>query len=339
MNVLSVLRFGAAFLPVCLFLASLVYIDSYQLVPMRQLLKMIGSGGVCAAISYLVNQQVLDTLLIDYATYTHAIAPAVEEVLKLLPVLFIIRRKSVGFVIGAAICGFGVGAGFALVENLYYLSALHRPEIAFWMARGFGTAVMHGGTTCIAAMAVKALFQRSESERLVLALPGLAIAYAIHSLFNQFILSPLASAVVITAVLPALIVLVFSQSERYVQQWLGRGFDVDTELLAAIGSGDFGSSRPGRYLQSLRQHFAPAVVADMLCFLRINAELSVRAKGVLMLREAGLPVHKDAETTAKLVELEYLKSTIGRTGLLALAPIVRRTSHDVWQLRLLEESS
>ncbi len=56
-----------------------------------------------------------------------------------------------------------------------------------------------------------------------------------------------------------------------------------------------------------------------------------------MLREAGLPVHKDSETAAKLREMQYLKTAIGRTGLLALAPILRRSSRDLWELQLLEE--
>ena len=83
--------------------------------------------------------------------------------------------------------------------------------------------------------------------------------------------------------------LVFAQGERYLQGWLGSGFDLESELLQAIRSGDFAASRPGRYLQSLREHFDGPVVADMLCYLRLNAELSLRAKGVLMLRENGLP--------------------------------------------------
>jgi hypothetical protein len=75
----------------------------------------------------------------------------------------------------------------------------------------------------------------------------------------------------------------------------------------------------------------------MLCYLRLNAELSMRAKGMLMLRENGLPVRHDEETSRKLAELEYLQKTIGRTGQLALAPILHRSTHDLWQLQLLEE--
>ena len=102
-------------------------------------------------------------------------------------------------------------------------------------------------------------------------------------------------------------------------------------------SGDFKSSPPGRYLQSLREHFDGPIVADMLCYLQLITELSLRAKGILMLRESGLPVPRDAATAAKLAELQFLKSSIGRTGQLALHPILRRSAHDVWQLQLLEE--
>jgi hypothetical protein len=56
-----------------------------------------------------------------------------------------------------------------------------------------------------------------------------------------------------------------------------------------------------------------------------------------MLREKGVPVTKDAETPAKLAELQFLKTSIGRTGQMALAPVMRRSSQDVWQLQLLEE--
>ena len=325
-----------AFLPVCSFLASLIYMDSYKLVRLDRVLSLTAYGTVAAVASYVVNAFVLDSGVVDRQTLTEFVAPAIEEALKIFAVLLLFRAQKIGFVIDAAICGFAAGAGFALVENLYYLAALGHPDLGFWVVRGFGTAVMHGGTTAIAAMITKAIYQRREAEPPLLALPGFLVAYTIHSLFNQFILSPFASALVVTAVLPPLLVLIFAQSERYVQAWLGSGFDLDSELLKAMRSGDFRSSRPGRYLQSLRDHFDGAIVADMLCYLRLSTELSLRAKGVLLLRESGLPVPRDEATAAKLAELEYLRTTIGRTGRLALAPILRTTAQDIWQLQLLE---
>jgi len=326
-----------AFVPVVVFLGSLLYIDSYKLVGPARIVTVILSGAMAAMASFLLNQAVMETALVESRTLTRFVAPALEEALKLIVIAVLIRTRKIGFVIDAAICGFAAGAGFALVENLYYVTALSHPEPGFWVVRGFGTAVMHGGTTAIAAMITKALCQRRESEPLVLLLPGFLVAFAIHSLFNQFLLPPLASALAITAVLPPLLVLIFAQSERYLQRWLGSGFDLDAQLLAAIRSGDFVSSRPGRYLHSLRDHFEGAVVADMLCYLQLHTELSLRAKGILMMRENGLPITRDTQTAGKLVEMQYLRTAIGRTGQLALAPILPSTAKDAWQMQLLEE--
>lgn len=323
--------------PVCVFLGSLLYIDSYKLVRMTRILQLIVAGGTAAVASYLVHQQILDAEAIDRHTLSRFVAPAVEEILKLLPILLLLRAKRIGFVIDAAICGFAAGAGFAVVENLYYLSATSGRGIPFWIVRGFGTAVMHGGTAAIAAMITKVLWQRRESRSLLLALPGFLVAFAIHSLFNHFLLTPLVSAVAVMIVLPPLMVVVFALSERQLQAWLGSGFDLDSDLIRAIRSGDFVSSRPGRYLQSLREHFQGPVVADMLCYLRLHSELSLRAKGILMLRESGLPVPKDAETATKMAELHYLRSAIGPTGQLALAPLLHGSEQDLWQMDLLAE--
>ena len=325
-----------ALLPVCLFLLSLLYLDSYKLVRPQMIAQLVIIGCVVAAISLFINW-ILETHGVDRRLLLRFGAPAVEEILKGLPLLFLIRSKRIGFLIDAAIFGFAIGTGFALVENFYYLSTLLHASPALWVVRGFGTAVMHGGTTAILAMTTVALSERKHSDSLWLFVPGLLMAFAIHSLFNHFVVSPVASAIVIVLLFPPILVLVFSQSERYLQSWLGSGFDLDSELLRVIGSGEFGQSPAGEYLQSLRDHFDGAVLADMLCYLRMHSELSLRAKGVLMLHENGFPVKKDPDIAEKLAELRYLEKSIGKTGELAIAPIMNRSSHDIWQLRMLEE--
>jgi protease PrsW len=194
-----------------------------------------------------------------------------------------------------------------------------------WVVRGFGTAIMHGGTS-----AIFAIFGKSRQ-----AILGLILAMAIHSVFNHFILSPAMTTLVIVVVFPPLVVLAFAQSERVLRHWLGTGFDVDAGMLKAMRSGQFAESHAGQYLQSLREFFDGPILADMFCYLQLHAELSLRAKGVLMLRENGFPVAKDAEVEEKLKELRYLKSTIGKTGELALAPLMHRAPADLWQLQVL----
>ena len=321
--------------PVCLFLAGLVFLDSYKLVRPRRVLLLLGAGILAALLSLVVNQELAARLNLDGRTLARFLAPAVEESLKGLPLLLLLKRRRIGFLVDAAICGFALGAGFALAENLYYFQALPDSTVALWVVRGFGTAVMHGGTTAILGMVAKTLIEHSDREPAWRALPALLLAVAIHAGFNQFFFPPLVSAVVVIATLPPALLFTFERSERRLRSWLGSGFDLDAELIGAIRGGRFAETPTGLYLQSLAKHFQGPVLADMLCYIRLFAELSMRAKGVLMLRENGLPVPQDPQMPEKLAEFDYLRRSIGRTGQLALAPILQASAEDIWQLRLL----
>ncbi|NCF60736.1 MAG: hypothetical protein GWP64_12885, partial [Gammaproteobacteria bacterium] len=117
--------------------------------------------------------------------------------------------------------------------------------------------------------------------------------------------------------------------------WLGAGFDADTELLELINSGELSASKVGLYLQSLREKFEGPIVADLLCYLRLHTELSIRAKGLLMMRESGFVNKAGEETRAKLEEMEYLEKSIGATGKLAIKPFLRMSQKDLWQFYML----
>ena len=74
----------------------------------------------------------------------------------------------------------------------------------------------------------------------------------------------------------------------------------------------------------------------MMCLLRVHLELSIRAKGILMAREAGLPIEVAEDARANLRELRYLERSIGPTGRLALQPMLQTSSRHLWQIYMLE---
>ena len=130
----------------------------------------------------------------------------------------------------------------------------------------------------------------------------------------------------------------FVTYSRYVSPWIEVDLDSDVKRLEAISTGTFLNSPSGRYLQALRDRFEGEQLADMLCYVRVHGELAVRAKGVLLLREAGMPdLPIDAETGAKLAELGQLERAIGKTGMLALRPLMMATGKEIWQLTLLRQ--
>ena len=334
---MSALPVAIGLLPVLSFLGVLLYLDSYKLVKLRDIVVVVAFGAAMAFASYLAAAQVRGLVEIDFRTFSRYVAPLTEEILKGLLILVMIRTHRIGFLVDAAIFGFAVGTGFALVENLYYPNLFPDAGIGTWILRGFGTAIMHGGATALFAVMGLALLERATRAGLSAFLPGLALAVVLHSAFNHFFLSPLVSTVGIVIVLPPLLYAVFEKSEKALGSWLGKGFDADTEMLALINSGRLTDSPLGRYLHTLKDKFKGPVVADLLCYLRLTTELALRAKGVLMMRESGFAVPVDEATREKFAELSYLESSIGRTGLVALHPLLHMSHKDLWQLYMLKQ--
>jgi RsiW-degrading membrane proteinase PrsW (M82 family) len=322
-------------LPVCCFLAALVYFDSYKLVALRWVLISIALGCVMAALSYPINLLGLDGFGITFDAYTRYVAPFVEEALKALVIWWLMRNNRIGFLVDAAIVGFAVGAGFAILENLFYLNILPDMRLGTWIVRGFGTAIMHGGATAIFALIAHALLGQYPTARQIALVPGFLIASIVHSVFNHFFFTPIINTAVVLLSLPLLLTVVFDRSERSVSDWLGMGFDADTELLELINSGEFSTSKVGMYLHSLKEKFEGPIVADLLCYLRLHTELSIRAKGLLMLRESGFKDKAGEETQAKLQEMKYLEQSIGTTGKLAIKPFLQMSQKDLWQFYML----
>jgi RsiW-degrading membrane proteinase PrsW (M82 family) len=337
MSIDLLIRAPIGLAPVLIFLVALVYLDSYKLVGLRTVLVVILAGIVMVVGSYYVNGFAAGLLDIKFGYFTRYVSPIIEESMKALVIIFMFRTNRIGFLVDSAIMGFAVGAGFAVAENLHYLYTIPDANMAVWIVRGFGTAIMHGGVTAIFGILSQTLTERNMKINPLLYVPGIVMAMTLHSLFNHFVVNPIYQTLIILIVLPPILYLVFRQSAGHMHEWLELDFDEDALLLEQINSGEFTESKIGRFLHDLRQKFEGPVVVDMLCYLRIYTELALRAKGVLMMRENGLDTPIGERTKEKFSELTYLEGSIGKTGLLAMKPFLHMTRKDLWQLYVLDK--
>ncbi len=330
------MRAPIALAPVVLFLLALVHGDSYKLLRPRTVLALLAAGALAAGAGYLLNSWAYARYAGDFEAYARLVSPWIEEALKAVVLVVLIRTRRVGMPVDAGIAGFAVGTGFALIENLYYLASRPDTALAVQVIRGFGTAIMHGGTATLLAMISVTLLERRPAGGPQLLLPGYLVAVALHTGFNALLGWPALATLATLSVLPLVIYLAFRASERALRDWLDADLDSKVQLLESIHDGSFLDSPAGRYLRALRDRFRGEDLADMLCLVRLHGELALRAKGVLLLRESGLEAPPlDEETRAKLVELAAVERAIGRTGMLALRPLLKATGKDLWQLRML----
>ncbi len=170
-------------------------------------------------------------------------------------------------------------------------------------------------------------------------LKGYLVAVIIHSLFNHIVLlfSPIVTTVIIVLLLPTTIILVFMQNEGVLKHWLDIQLAEEVTLLKMIRSGKLSHTKTGEFIISIRNNFPPEVLLDMMNYIGLYTELSIHAKKVMLLKETGLPIVLERHVRDKLKELKALKHIIGKTGLLAISPILRMSQKDIWKLNLLDK--
>ncbi len=322
--------------PVLLYLAGLLYIDSFKLVRISTIIGVLLMGAMAALISYFLSGIVIDAMQLSFPAYSKFYAPFVEEGLKGLAIIWLFRRTRFGFMVDAAILGLAVGAGFSMLENVYYAYIFPEANVGVWIIRGFGTALMHGGVTAVFAVSAQTLRERHAHTGIWGFTPGFLAAVSIHSIFNQFVDYPAYSAAVTILALPLALLFLFDKSEHKVHDWLVHDYESHEHLLDDISSGKFAHSEAGRFISTLAGRYSKSVVADIFAYIKLHTELVLRAEKLLLAKEQGQPAEPGDSTAGSFKQLHFLEKKIGRTALLTVWPHLQFTRQELWELHQLE---
>jgi RsiW-degrading membrane proteinase PrsW (M82 family) len=167
-----------------LFLYLVKRLNFFETHRVRLILLALVWGAISVELSYQVSHPMRLILGMPFvATHT---APIVEEIFKSLVLLYLIRRADTTFFVDGAVYGFASGIGFAIAENMLYLSRVDMDTgLVLGTTRAFISSVMHGSTTAIFGMAVASFPLGRVKHPLFAWLIGLAIAISVHTAFNN----------------------------------------------------------------------------------------------------------------------------------------------------------
>src|SRR4051794_28020744 len=186
------LHLGVALIPVLVLLFVFVLVDAFALMTMSEILVLLVLGALGALVAWPISGRMLDTLPIGFSLYSRFIAPWIEEAIKALIMIVLFRMNRIGYKLDAVISGFAIGAGFSVVENIFYLTIFPDYGTGTWLVRGLGTAVMHGTTLALLAAIAHEFAERETRAAsgdydfsLAWFVPGYAVAVALHTAFNQ----------------------------------------------------------------------------------------------------------------------------------------------------------
>ncbi len=151
----------------------------------RRYLIFLLAGMTACLFSAYVSAYAAGVAGVDAAAASHEIAPAVEELIKFLPLLFylmVIQPKEKN-VLSAALL---IAVGFATFENVCFLISYGTSDLLRLLIRGFGTGAMH--VVCGMVVAVGLFFLWEQVWlRTVGGFALLCFVITVHALFNVFV--------------------------------------------------------------------------------------------------------------------------------------------------------
>lgn len=151
----------------------------------RRYLIFLLAGMTACLFSAYVSAYAAGVAGADVAAASHEIAPAVEEIIKFLPLLFYLmvfdpeKRSAIN---GALL----VAVGFATFENVCFLAAYGTSDLPRLLIRGFGTGAMHVVCGMVVATGLFFLWDRTWL-RAVGAFALLCFVTTFHAVFNVFV--------------------------------------------------------------------------------------------------------------------------------------------------------
>jgi RsiW-degrading membrane proteinase PrsW (M82 family) len=340
----EILHYALALLPVLILLAIFNWFDAFELMNFKEILFLLVLGGLGAIAAYPLSGRMLDTLPIGFSNYSRFVAPWIEEAIKAVIVILLFRFNRIGYKLDAVVSGFAIGAGFSVVENIFYLTIFPDYGTGVWLVRGLGTAVMHGTTAAIIAATAHEFAERETREaagdfdfRLRWFIPGYLAAVAYHTLFNQFPEQPLLAMIGAAMVAPIAVMVIFQFGTAEAQQWLESERAEHHAQLRALEAGKWPDGNSGRMIAALGDRLGPETAQRIRDYWRTQAWLVAEAERV-MIEEANGDVTLDRpKVAAAFAELRTARRALGRSTFGALKPMLPFSRNDYWEVSELRQ--
>ena len=343
MGIADIIDWSIALVPVLLLTAVFIWLDVFKLMTLWETLGLLLMGGIAAAAAYPLSGVFLDTLPIGFNNYSRFVAPWIEEALKAIVIISLFRFNRIGFKLDAVISGFAVGAGFSVVENVFYL--MRYPDLvpAVWMVRGLGTAVMHGTTLAIMAAIAHELSERETREAAseydfnpLWFVPGLLAAVAIHTLFNQFPKQPMLAMLGTVIIAPLALMAIFRFGAGEAQHWLKVERNGHRAMLDTLSAGRFPDNPDGHRIAELAARSGPQNGELIREYWEVLTRLVLTAEETLLQQSLDADRVK-VDIGGGFTRLSELKHELGRSTMLALNSLLPFSRNDYWELSELRE--
>ena len=340
----EVVHWGLALIPVLALLGVFVWLDAFALMNFREVLVLLLLGALGALAAWPISGRLLDTLPIGFSLYSRFIAPWLEEAIKALIIIALFRMNRIGYKLDAVISGFAIGAGFSVIENIFYLTLFPNYGTGTWLVRGFGTAIMHGTTLAVLAAIAHEFAEREMRAaaadydfNFMWFVPGYGVAVAIHTAFNQFPDRPMIAMMSAVLVAPVLLIVILGFGTAEARRWLAAECAEHRTQLETLRSGRWPAGTAGQKIAALAERLDPEAVKRLRRYWELQAWLVVQAEETMIEEVEGDAKFDPAEICAAFAELGGLKQALGRATFAAFQALLPFSRNDLWEVSELKQ--
>jgi len=317
-----------------IFLFLIKWLNFFETHRARLIFLALAWGAFSVELSYLVDHPLVALVGRQYLA-THS-APVVEEIFKSLILLYLVRRADYKHFVDGAIYGLAAGLGFAIAENMLYLSRVDvNTGLILAVTRAFSTSLMHGSATAVVGIAIGGFpLTRAIWPWLALII-GWIIAITYHISFNRFVFAKpgFTGLLILVGMAFAGLMLVaaailwgLAQERRRLRKSLG--------LKIGVSKGEAGLIQHIEDLDDMlapvEQRFGAGKREQVAHVLLLAAQLGMQEEQIRKTRDAELRVELAAQITDAKRELKRQRRVVGMYAMSYVRSIMPKAKWSLW---------
>lgn len=326
----------AALLPT-LALGLIYRLDLYKTGTFRFVLLAFGWGGIAYLLAARINPFLLARGWVGYLDMVRYTAPVLEEALKALVLIWLVRRPSFTYFVDGAIYGFAAGIGFAILENFEYVLASPGAELLQAVSRVISTNLIHATGSAVIGIALGlARFERRPRKAATLGI-GVLGAILLHVGYNNLVTRVGGMIVLLYAAAAGLggagliawaIRRGLREEEAWIQSTLGSDAQISVQEKRALTQEALGERR---FLAPVAARFGPEKAARIGRLLETQARLGVLRMTAQKLSDEAMRQATRAQVERLEREMLALRAEIGMYAMLYLRGTYLRPGSDLWR--------
>jgi len=324
-----------------IFLYVIYTLDLYGTGSFRTIIVCFAWGGVAFGLAYVINSAMLDYHLVTNEIFERYSAPIIEETLKALILIYLVRRPNFTYFVDGAIYGFAAGMGFAIFENYFYLFGNPGAALGVGVGRVLSTNLIHATGSALIGIALGlARFQRSLGRAvLFLVVAGFLPAMGLHIAFNNLVTNNLVRVsgglLLLCAALVGfsgagvvgfLIKRGLAEAKGWIEETLGAADRVTTGEAAVVNR----LANAQQILAPLAQTFGAEKAAQIERFLFIQAKLGIQRKTLEKLNDEKMRKAVEAQMAESRAEMDEARRSVGVYCMLYLRNIFPEEASPLW---------